>query len=179
MLFHKHIGPWEIVLQVILQVQFSNLLYKMEAEVLAVKFLSGECNATSIIKSQHWFRWWLGDIRQQAIARTRFMSSHSDTILQWVQNSLHDMERLGTDRRSTWYLQVRKRQISSRPSATTNFTQSWLMSQESYHIVHMYRPIYVCVCVRVANIHIHSVTLSNLCTSNPQRLTWIYFHRPV
>ena len=28
---------------------------------------SGECRRTSLMRSQHWFRWWLDAIRQQAI----------------------------------------------------------------------------------------------------------------
>ena len=31
------------------------------------KLLWGECYQTLLIKSQHWFRWWLGAVRQQAI----------------------------------------------------------------------------------------------------------------
>ena len=33
----------------------------------SVKLLSGECHNTSLIISQHWFRLWLGAVRQQAI----------------------------------------------------------------------------------------------------------------
>ena len=32
-----------------------------------MKFLPGECLWTSLMISQHWFRWWLGAVRQQAI----------------------------------------------------------------------------------------------------------------
>ena len=32
-----------------------------------MKLLSGECHNTSLIISQHWFRLWLGAVRQQAI----------------------------------------------------------------------------------------------------------------
>ena len=43
-------------------------LYRVVAWALAVKLLWSECNRTSLLESQHWFRWWLVAIRQQAIS---------------------------------------------------------------------------------------------------------------
>ena len=40
------------------------------AEVFLVKLPWGDCHWTSLIRSQHWFRWWLGAIRQWAITYT-------------------------------------------------------------------------------------------------------------
>ena len=36
-------------------------------EVSLVKLPSDECHWTLLMRSQHWFRWWLGTVRQQAI----------------------------------------------------------------------------------------------------------------
>ena len=47
-----------------------NLLYWTTTWVLTMKFLSGECYRTSLMRNKHWFRWWLGAIRQQAITLT-------------------------------------------------------------------------------------------------------------
>ena len=35
--------------------------------MIPVKLPWGECHKTSLIRSQHWFRWWLGAVRQQTI----------------------------------------------------------------------------------------------------------------
>ena len=35
-----------------------------------MEFLSGDCHRILPMRSQHWFRWWLGAIRQQAIIGT-------------------------------------------------------------------------------------------------------------
>ena len=40
------------------------------AEVYVVKLLSDGCHWTLLVISQHWFRQWLGAVRQQAIIRT-------------------------------------------------------------------------------------------------------------
>ena len=53
--------------EVILQVHISNSFYKLISWALIVKLVLGECRRTSVIISQHWFRWWLGAIRWQAI----------------------------------------------------------------------------------------------------------------
>ena len=75
---HLHIG-WDILhfqlltpgplrdVIMILKVQFSNICYTESSQTLIVKLLSGECHRTHLMISQHWFRWWLGAIRQQAI----------------------------------------------------------------------------------------------------------------
>ena len=47
---------------------FSNSLYRIVACALAVKLLPSECQNISLMICQHWFREWLGAIRQQAIA---------------------------------------------------------------------------------------------------------------
>ena len=39
----------------------------MVAEVSPKKLPSDECHKTLLMISQHWFRWWLGAVRQQAI----------------------------------------------------------------------------------------------------------------
>ena len=39
----------------------------MESRPLLVKLLSWECHRIRLIRNQHWFRWWLGDVGQQAI----------------------------------------------------------------------------------------------------------------
>ena len=52
----------------ILQIQFSNSLYRIEAGTLTLKLFSGKCNRPVLMWNQHWFRWWLGAARQQAIA---------------------------------------------------------------------------------------------------------------
>ena len=40
------------------------------AELNFVKLPSGDCHWTIVVISQHWFRWWLGAVRQQTIAWT-------------------------------------------------------------------------------------------------------------
>ena len=50
-----------IIVQLIIQM-------RMMAHALSVKWLSGECHRTSVMISQHWFRWWLGLIRLQTIS---------------------------------------------------------------------------------------------------------------
>ena len=39
----------------------------MSAWTLTVKLISGECHRSSLMRSQHWLRLWLGVVRQQAI----------------------------------------------------------------------------------------------------------------
>ena len=39
----------------------------LEAWASLVNLPTGDCHWTSLIISQHWFRWWLGAVRQQAI----------------------------------------------------------------------------------------------------------------
>ena len=53
--------------EVILQVHITNSFYKLISWALTVKLVLGECRWAPLIISQHWFRWWLGAIRQQAI----------------------------------------------------------------------------------------------------------------
>ena len=52
---------------VILKEYFSNSLYRTVAWALAVKLLSDECHRTSLMRSQHWFKWCFGAVRHQAI----------------------------------------------------------------------------------------------------------------
>ena len=54
-------------MMVISKVQFRNLSHKIVVWALAVKFISGECHRTSLMRSQHWFMSWLGAIRHQVI----------------------------------------------------------------------------------------------------------------
>ena len=49
-----------------LQLQYPNTCYGLSLE-LPVKLLSGKCHGAALMISQHWFRWWLGAVRQQAI----------------------------------------------------------------------------------------------------------------
>ena len=52
----------------------------------ATKLLSDKCHSTSIMRSQHWLRWWPGAIRQQAITWwPRSMSPYGVTGPQWVK----------------------------------------------------------------------------------------------
>ena len=46
---------------------FRNLIFRIVAWTFSVILLSGECHRTSLMRSQHWIRQWLGAIRQQAI----------------------------------------------------------------------------------------------------------------
>ena len=39
-------------------------------------FQTGECHRTSLMRSQHWFSWWLGAVRQQVIIWTRGVTIH-------------------------------------------------------------------------------------------------------
>ena len=52
---------------VILEAWFSNSLFRIIAWALTVQLLSGDCYKTSMVRSQHWLRWWLGATRQQVI----------------------------------------------------------------------------------------------------------------
>ena len=45
----------------------SNSFYELISWLVLAKLVSGECHRTQQMASQHWFREWLGDIRQQAI----------------------------------------------------------------------------------------------------------------
>ena len=40
-----------------------------------MKLPSGECHKTSLLMSQHWFGWWLGAVRHQAITRANVNSN--------------------------------------------------------------------------------------------------------
>ena len=57
-------------LNVILKLQFSILLYWLVFANLLMIMSSDECYRTLLMISQHWFRQWLGAIRQQAITWT-------------------------------------------------------------------------------------------------------------
>ena len=48
----------------------SILLYWLISSNLLMIMSSDECHRTLLMISQHWFRWWLGAIRQQAITWT-------------------------------------------------------------------------------------------------------------
>ena len=45
-------------------------LHTVLAFTLDVNLLWGECHTTTLIRNRHWFKWWLGTARQQAITRT-------------------------------------------------------------------------------------------------------------
>ena len=51
----------------IFKTYFLNSLHRIIMWTFAVHLLSCECHRTSLMRSQHWFRQWLGAIRQQAI----------------------------------------------------------------------------------------------------------------
>ena len=55
---------------VILQVYFSNAFYEFMFFAFHVKSISGECNKSVLVISQHLFRKWLGAPRQQVISWT-------------------------------------------------------------------------------------------------------------
>ena len=42
-------------------------MFRLSSWVLLMKLFSGECHRIPLMISQHWFRWWLGAIRHQAI----------------------------------------------------------------------------------------------------------------
>ena len=59
---------------------------------MSVKFPSTKCQQASLMISQHWFSWWLGAIRQQAITWTNVgpdlcghmaLQGHNETILSY------------------------------------------------------------------------------------------------
>ena len=69
-IIHSNIGKSHCPLvdvELIFKVWFSKSLYRIVVWVLAVKFILAECHKTSLMISQHWFRQWLGAVRQQAI----------------------------------------------------------------------------------------------------------------
>ena len=51
----------------VLNIRFLNSFFWIVAWALAVKSLSSECHRNSLMRRQHWLRWWLGAIRQLAI----------------------------------------------------------------------------------------------------------------
>ena len=62
-LTHWPLGDLAAVLKV--QCKIDKLIIQMRivAHALSVKLLSGECPRTSVMISQHWFRWWLSAVR--------------------------------------------------------------------------------------------------------------------
>ena len=56
-------------LDAILKMEFSILFYWLVSSGLLMMIPSDECHRTLLIISQHWFRLWLGAVRQQAITR--------------------------------------------------------------------------------------------------------------
>ena len=54
-------------MKVILQVYFTKTFHKLKSSSLPVKLVRDECHRTPMMISQHWFRWWLGAVRQQTI----------------------------------------------------------------------------------------------------------------
>ena len=71
--------------------QISSLFPWLMAELSLVKLPSGECHWTLLMTTQHWFRWWLGAIRQEAITWAnvnpdRFISSYGFSRL-WVDTT--------------------------------------------------------------------------------------------
>ena len=53
-------------LNVILKMWFSILFFWLLSSDLLMIMPSDECHRTLLMISQHWFRWWLGAVRQQA-----------------------------------------------------------------------------------------------------------------
>ena len=51
--------------------------YRILARVLAVKLLLCKCHRISLISRQHWFRFWFGAVRQQAVSWTRVGADQS------------------------------------------------------------------------------------------------------
>ena len=59
---------WPLIdLNKILDKEFSSQIPWLMAEVYLEKLLSDGCHWILLMISQHWFRWWLGAVRQQAI----------------------------------------------------------------------------------------------------------------
>ena len=61
----------------------------MVAEVSLMKLSSDECHKTLLMKSQHWFRLWLGAVRQQAIT---WANVDPDLCRQMVSLSLNELK---------------------------------------------------------------------------------------
>ena len=57
------IGPWEIWQKC----KKKNVICKLSIQKSNLKLLSGECHWTSLMRSQLFFRWWLGAVKQPAI----------------------------------------------------------------------------------------------------------------
>ena len=51
----------------VLRLKFSNSSYRIVAWKIPVKLFWCECHLISLMRSKHWFRWWLGAVWQQAI----------------------------------------------------------------------------------------------------------------
>ena len=73
-----------------LKVWFSDSLYRIVAWAFGVKLFSGDWRRSLLMISQHWFRQWLGAVRQQAITWTsvdqdlqRHMASFGPSELTW------------------------------------------------------------------------------------------------
>ena len=52
---------------IILELSFWNSLCRIVDWALTMKLLTSKCYRTLLMKCHHWFRWWLGAVRQQAI----------------------------------------------------------------------------------------------------------------
>ena len=52
----------------VFKLKFSNSSYRIVAWKIPVKLPWCECHLISLMKSKHWFRWWLGAVWQQVIA---------------------------------------------------------------------------------------------------------------
>ena len=49
-------------------------LHLVRTRAFLVKLLSVECHKIPLMINQHWFRWWLGAVRQRAITRAKVMA---------------------------------------------------------------------------------------------------------
>ena len=81
---HFCLGPWNLVHR-------AGDPPELIHGTFPVKLPSGECHRTSLMISQHWFRYWLSTVRQQAIhylsqCWLRSLSPYGVTRPQWVNN---------------------------------------------------------------------------------------------
>ena len=68
---HHELTHWPLGdLDAILKLQFSISFYWLVSSHHLMIVPSDDCHGTSPMISQHWFRWWFGAVRQQAITWT-------------------------------------------------------------------------------------------------------------
>ena len=71
--------------------EYSNIYWLVTSDLLMIMH-PDECHGTSRMISQHWFRWWLGAVRQQAMTwrnvKCRSASLYGIPRPQWVNDAL-------------------------------------------------------------------------------------------